>query len=67
LFLAIHPNALAAASANMYVQWNMMRARQCVEWCPEQALVFITEGVLAQKARISATKRLFQKALIVST
>jgi carbon-monoxide dehydrogenase iron sulfur subunit len=40
---------------------------QCVEWCPEQALDFITEGVLAQKARISATKRLFQKALIVST
>ena len=40
---------------------------QCVEWCPEQALDFITEAVLAQKARISATKRLFQNALIAST
>jgi Fe-S-cluster-containing hydrogenase component 2 len=40
---------------------------KCVEWCPEQALDLITEGVLAQKARISATKRLFQKALIAST
>ena len=27
---------------------------QCVEWCPEQALDFTTEQVLAQKARISA-------------
>lgn len=40
---------------------------QCVEWCPEEALDFITEDVLAQKARISATKKLFQKALIVTT
>jgi len=40
---------------------------QCVEWCPEEALDFITEEVLAQKARISATKKLFQKALIATT
>jgi carbon-monoxide dehydrogenase iron sulfur subunit len=40
---------------------------QCVEWCPEEALDFITEDVLAQKARISATKKLFQKALIATT
>jgi carbon-monoxide dehydrogenase iron sulfur subunit len=39
---------------------------QCVEWCPEEALDFITENVLAQKARISATKKLFQKALITT-
>ena len=31
---------------------------QCVEWCPEEALDFITEDVLAQKARISAAKNL---------
>jgi len=37
---------------------------QCVEWCPEEALDFITEQGLAQKARISATKKLFQKTLI---
>ena len=37
---------------------------QCVEWCPEEALDFITEDVLSRKARISATKRLFQKNLM---
>ena len=40
---------------------------ECVEWCPEEALDFITEEVLAQKARISAAKKLFQKPLIVVT
>jgi carbon-monoxide dehydrogenase iron sulfur subunit len=39
---------------------------KCVEWCPEEALDFITEDVLAQKARISATKKLFQKALVTT-
>jgi carbon-monoxide dehydrogenase iron sulfur subunit len=39
---------------------------QCVEWCPEEALDFITEDVLAQKARISATKKLFQKTLVTT-
>lgn len=37
---------------------------QCVEWCPEEALDFITEQVLAQKARISVAKKMFQKSLI---
>jgi len=37
---------------------------KCVEWCPEEALDFTTNDVLAQKARISATKRLFQKNLM---
>ncbi len=32
----------------------------CVEWCPEEALELTTTDVLAQKARISATKKLFQ-------
>jgi len=40
---------------------------QFVEWCPEETLDFITEEVLAQKARISATKKLFQKDLIATT
>jgi carbon-monoxide dehydrogenase iron sulfur subunit len=37
---------------------------KCVEWCPEEALDFVTKEVLAQKARISTVKKLFQKALI---
>ena len=40
---------------------------KCVEWCPEEALDFITEEVLAQKARISTVKKLFQKYLTATT
>ena len=40
---------------------------KCVEWCPEEALDFTTSEVLAQKARISSVKKLFQKALIATT
>jgi Fe-S-cluster-containing dehydrogenase component len=36
---------------------------KCVEWCPEEALDFTTKDLLAQKARISSVKKLFQKAL----
>ena len=35
---------------------------QCVKWCPEEALTFVTAQTLAQKARISAVKNLFQEA-----
>ncbi|MGD6809155.1 MAG: 4Fe-4S dicluster domain-containing protein [Candidatus Bathyarchaeia archaeon] len=33
---------------------------QCVKWCPEEALTVVTSDVLAQKARLSAIKKLFQ-------
>ena len=36
---------------------------KCVEWCPEEALDFVTKDTLAQKARITAVKKLFQEAL----
>jgi Fe-S-cluster-containing hydrogenase component 2 len=35
---------------------------KCVEWCPEEALDFVTKDVLSQKARLTAVKRLFQEA-----
>jgi electron transport protein HydN len=34
---------------------------QCVKWCPEEALTIVTSDVLAQKARISAIRKLFQE------
>ncbi len=34
---------------------------QCVKWCPEEALTFVTAQTLAQKSRISAVKSLFQE------
>ncbi len=33
---------------------------QCVKWCPEEALTVVTSDVLAQKARLTAIKKLFQ-------
>lgn len=36
---------------------------QCVKWCPEEALDLVTSDVLAQKARITAVKKLFQEAM----
>ena len=33
---------------------------QCVKWCPEEALTVVTSDTLAQKARFSAIKKLFQ-------
>jgi len=34
---------------------------QCVKWCPEEAITVVTSDVLAQKARIGAIKKLFNK------
>jgi len=34
-----------------------------VEWCPEEALDFVTADVLAQKARRTAVKKLFSESV----
>ena len=36
---------------------------KCVEWCPEEALDFVTRDILAQKARRAVVKKLFQEAM----
>jgi Fe-S-cluster-containing hydrogenase component 2 len=36
---------------------------KCVDWCPEEALEFMTKDTLAQKARIAAVKKLFRETL----
>jgi len=36
---------------------------KCVKWCPEEALDFTTKDILAQKARIAVTKKLFKESL----
>jgi Fe-S-cluster-containing hydrogenase component 2 len=33
---------------------------QCVKWCPEEALNFVTADVLSQKARQTTVKKLFE-------
>jgi len=35
---------------------------QCIKWCPEEALELVTSDVLAQKARLTAVKKLFQES-----
>jgi electron transport protein HydN len=35
---------------------------QCVEWCPEEALEFVTADVRAQKPRKTAVMKLFKEA-----
>lgn len=36
---------------------------KCIEWCPEGGIDFTTRDLLAQKARRSAVKKLFQEAM----
>jgi Fe-S-cluster-containing hydrogenase component 2 len=36
---------------------------KCVKWCPEEALDFVTKETLAQKARITVTKKLFKESM----
>jgi Fe-S-cluster-containing hydrogenase component 2 len=36
---------------------------QCIEWCPEEALELVTSDVLAQKARRSVVRKLFQEGM----
>jgi len=36
---------------------------KCIEWCPEEALDFVTKDQLAQKARRAVVKKLFQEAM----
>ena len=40
---------------------------KCIKWCPEEALDFVTRDQLAQKARRTAVKKLFQDAMKTAT
>ena len=40
---------------------------KCIEWCPEEALDFVTRDQLAQKARRAVVKKLFQEAMKTTT
>jgi Fe-S-cluster-containing hydrogenase component 2 len=40
---------------------------KCIEWCPEEALDFVTRDQLAQKARRAVVKKLFQEAMKTAT
>jgi len=40
---------------------------KCIQWCPEEALDFVTRDQLAQKARRAVVKKLFQEAMKTTT
>lgn len=40
---------------------------QCVKWCPEEALSLTNRDILAQKARLDITQKLFKAALEEAT
>ncbi|MDH5451682.1 MAG: 4Fe-4S dicluster domain-containing protein [Candidatus Bathyarchaeota archaeon] len=39
---------------------------QCIEWCPEEALDLVTSDLVAQKARRTVVKKLFQESIKTS-
>ena len=36
---------------------------ECVKWCPEEALDFVTRDIIAQKARLAVSRKLFKEAM----
>ncbi|MCW4017299.1 MAG: 4Fe-4S dicluster domain-containing protein [Candidatus Bathyarchaeota archaeon] len=57
----IHPEKKVAFTCNSCTD-TPEGEPQCVKWCPEEALTFVTAEQLAQKSRAKAVKGLFQIA-----
>jgi anaerobic carbon-monoxide dehydrogenase iron sulfur subunit len=58
--MMLHPEKKIAFTCNACE--DQPDGPQCVKWCPEEALTFVTAEVLAQKSRQTAVKNLFQQA-----
>jgi len=58
--MMLHPEKKVAFTCNACEE--QPDGPQCVKWCPEEALTFVTAEVLAQKSRQTAVKNLFQQA-----
>jgi Fe-S-cluster-containing hydrogenase component 2 len=57
--MMLHPEKRVAFTCNACKD---QEEPQCVKWCPEEALTFVTAEILAQKSRQTAVKNLFQQA-----
>ena len=55
----IHPEKKIVFTCNSCTD-NETKEPQCVKWCPEEALTYVTAETLAQKYRQKAVKNLFQ-------
>jgi carbon-monoxide dehydrogenase iron sulfur subunit len=58
--MMIHPDRKVVFTCNSCK--DQPDGPQCVKWCPEEALTFVTAQQLAQKSRLTAVKNLFQEA-----
>jgi Fe-S-cluster-containing dehydrogenase component len=57
----MHPDKKIVFTCNSCTD-NETKEPQCVQWCPEEALTYVTAETLAQKYRQKAVKNLFQTA-----
>ena len=57
----MHPTKKTVFTCNSCTD-NETKEPQCVKWCPEEALTYVTAETLAQKYRQKAVKNLFQTA-----
>ena len=57
----MHPDKKVVFTCNSCTD-NETKEPQCVKWCPEEALTYVTAETLAQKYRQKAVKNLFQTA-----
>jgi len=57
--MMLHPNKGVVSTCD---NCKDLGEPQCVKWCPEEALDFVTADVLAQKSRQTAVKNLLNAA-----
>jgi Fe-S-cluster-containing hydrogenase component 2 len=55
----MHPEKHIVFTCNSCTD-NETKEPQCVKWCPEEALTFVSAETLSQKYRQKAVKNLFQ-------
>lgn len=58
--ISLHPNDKVVFVCDLCKEKDQP---QCIKWCPEEALELVTSDTLAQKARITMAKKLFQEAM----
>jgi len=58
--LNLHPNKKVSYVCNNCTDANSTSEPQCVKWCPQEALQYVTAETLAQKTRQKLVAQLFE-------
>ncbi len=61
--MMLHPEKKVVFTCNNCTD-NEFKEPQCVKWCPEEALSFVSAQQLAQKSRQKAVRGMFDESLI---